>query len=47
MLQSGRFIEHCAAYLRYDPRGAGDEYVSMQPLPWIIEQVYAVCLPLL
>jgi len=47
MLQSGRFIKHCAAYLRYDPRGAGDEYVSMQPLPWIIEQVYAVCLPLL
>jgi long-chain acyl-CoA synthetase len=42
MLQAGPFLAHCAAYLRADPRVAGDNYVSVLPLPWIMEQVYAV-----
>jgi len=36
------FIKHCSSYLRADPRQPGDNYVSVQPLPWIVEQVYAV-----
>ncbi len=39
---SGPFLDHCAAYLRADPKQAGDNYVSVLPLPWIMEQVYAV-----
>ncbi|MFO0996094.1 MAG: AMP-binding protein [Alphaproteobacteria bacterium] len=42
MLQAGRFIKHCASYLHADPKDASDEYVSVLPLPWIMEQVYAV-----
>ena len=42
MLQSGPFLDHSAAYLRADPKFPDDEYVSMLPLPWIMEQVYAV-----
>ncbi|MCX8936019.1 long-chain fatty acid--CoA ligase [Vibrio parahaemolyticus] len=41
-LHSGTFLEHCAAYLRADPRSPGDNYVSVLPLPWIMEQVYVV-----
>ncbi len=47
MLQFRPFLEHMAAYLRADPRGGTDEYVCMLPLPWIMEQVYAVAMPLL
>ncbi|MGY0217647.1 AMP-binding protein [Endozoicomonadaceae bacterium StTr2] len=39
---SGPFLDHCAAYLRADPKKPGDNYVSVLPLPWIMEQVYAV-----
>jgi len=42
MLQAGPFLAHCAAYLRRDPKYPDDDYVSVLPLPWIMEQVYAV-----
>ncbi|MBA5763155.1 long-chain fatty acid--CoA ligase [Vibrio sp. 404] len=42
LLHSGTFLDHCAAYLRADPRQPGDNYVSVLPLPWIMEQVYVV-----
>lgn len=42
LLSAGPFIEHSRAYLRADPRAPGDNYVSVLPLPWIMEQVYAV-----
>lgn len=41
-LAGGNFVKHCCSYLRADPRKAGDNYVSVLPLPWIMEQVYAV-----
>ncbi|MCZ5985957.1 long-chain fatty acid--CoA ligase [Vibrio parahaemolyticus] len=41
-LHSGTFLDHCAAYLRADPRFPGDNYVSVLSLPWIMEQVYVV-----
>jgi len=42
MLQSGPFLDHSLAYLRADGRMPGDNYVSVLPLPWIMEQVYVV-----
>ena len=42
MLQSGPFLAHCLSYLRADPKLPTDNYVSMLPLPWIMEQIYAV-----
>lgn len=42
MLQAGPFLNHCRAYLDRDPKWPGDNYVSVLPLPWIMEQVYAV-----
>ncbi|BED90088.1 AMP-dependent synthetase [Pseudoalteromonas sp. MM1] len=42
LLNGGNFVKHCSAYLRADPRHPGDNYVSVLPLPWIMEQVYAV-----
>lgn len=42
MLQAGPFLAHAASYLRRDPKRAGDNYVSVLPLPWVMEQVYAV-----
>jgi long-chain acyl-CoA synthetase len=47
MLQHRPFLEHCAAYLRAEPREPTDEYVSILPLPWIMEQVYVAAMPLL
>jgi long-chain acyl-CoA synthetase len=47
MLQHRPFLQHIAAYLRADPRLPTDEYVSILPLPWIMEQVYVVVMPLL
>jgi len=41
-LGGGNFVKHCSSYLRADPRLPGDNYVSVLPLPWIMEQVYAV-----
>ncbi|MEH2526380.1 MULTISPECIES: long-chain fatty acid--CoA ligase [unclassified Bradyrhizobium] len=42
MLAAGRVLKHCAAYLAFDPKGPDDEYVSVLPLPWIMEQIYAL-----
>ncbi|WP_024574685.1 MULTISPECIES: long-chain fatty acid--CoA ligase [unclassified Afipia] len=42
MLAAGRVLRHCANYLAFDPKGPDDEYVSVLPLPWIMEQVYAL-----
>jgi long-chain acyl-CoA synthetase len=42
MLSAGRLLRHCAAYLAFDPKGPDDEYVSVLPLPWIMEQVYGL-----
>lgn len=42
MLAAGRVLRHCATYLNADPKGPDDEYVSVLPLPWIMEQVYAL-----
>jgi len=47
MLQHEPFLRHIRAYLEVDPRGPEDEYVSILPLPWIMEQVYTVAMPLL
>ncbi|MBL0710821.1 MAG: AMP-binding protein [Colwellia sp.] len=41
-LSGGNFVKHCSSYLRADPRQPGDNYVSILPLPWISEQLYAV-----
>lgn len=41
-LTSGALIRHCEAYLAADPKGPADEYVSVLPLPWIMEQLYAL-----
>src|SRR6187402_2067167 len=42
MLTAGRVLRHCATYLAFDPKGPDDEYVSVLPLPWIMEQVYVL-----
>ncbi len=42
MLSAGRVLRHCASYLAADPKGPEDDYVSVLPLPWIMEQVYAL-----
>ena len=42
MLTAGAVLRHCATYLSFDPKGPQDEYVSVLPLPWIMEQVYAL-----
>ena len=47
MLQAGPFLGHCAAYLGADPKLPSDNYVSVLPLPWIMEQIYAVAQPLI
>jgi long-chain acyl-CoA synthetase len=41
-LAAGRVLRHCATYLAFDPKGPEDEYVSVLPLPWIMEQVYVL-----
>ncbi|AWK85233.1 long-chain fatty acid--CoA ligase [Azospirillum thermophilum] len=47
MLPAGRLLRHCASYLSVDPKGPEDEYVSVLPLSWIMEQVYAVGMAML
>jgi long-chain acyl-CoA synthetase len=47
MLQFKPFLVHLSSYLRAEPREPTDEYVSILPLPWIMEQVYVVVMPLL
>lgn len=40
MLSGRALLSHCALYLEADPRAAGENYVSILPLPWIMEQLY-------
>jgi len=47
MLSGGAVLRHCATYLTFDPKGPEDEYVSVLPLPWIMEQIYALGMGLL
>jgi len=42
MLTAGAMLRHCAAYLKADPKGPRDDYVSVLPLPWIMEQIYVL-----
>ncbi|MCC7282755.1 MAG: AMP-binding protein [Acetobacteraceae bacterium] len=42
MLTSAALIRHVHAYLGADPKSDADEYVSVLPLPWIMEQIYAL-----
>ncbi|MCB9947397.1 MAG: long-chain fatty acid--CoA ligase [Rhodospirillaceae bacterium] len=42
MLQAGALLRHSASYLKVDPKGPKDEYVSVLPLPWIMEQIYVM-----
>jgi len=42
MLTGGAVIRHVHAYLGADPKSEADEYVSVLPLPWIMEQIYAL-----
>ena len=42
MLPAGKFINHIANYLKVDPKSHHDEYVSVLPFPWIMEQSYGV-----
>ena len=47
MLSAGKVLRHCATYLAFDPKGPDDEYVSVLPLPWIMEQIYVLGMGLL
>ncbi len=47
MLGHRRTLEHARRWLEAEMRGPGDEYVSVLALPWIVEQVYVVVMPLL
>ena len=42
MLTARALIRHVESYLGADPKGPQDEYVSVLPLPWIMEQIYAL-----
>ena len=42
MLTQGRFVRHVITYLKADPKDHTDEYVSVLPLPWIMEQIYCL-----
>ena len=40
MLSGRALVRHAETYLTADPKGPADEYVSVLPLPWIMEQMY-------
>ena len=42
MLTGGALLNHCRSYLGADPRLPTDDYVSVLPLPWIMEQIYVL-----
>ena len=42
VIEHGALIKHSENYLASDPKDSSDEYVSVLPLPWIIEQKYAL-----
>ncbi len=39
-LAPARVLRHMRCYLDVDPLGPADDYVSVLPLPWIMEQLY-------
>ena len=42
MISHKSLINHAKNYLIADPKNSNDEYVSVLPLPWIMEQTYSV-----
>ena len=42
MLSHKNILNHAKSYLEADPKDSSDEYVSVLPLPWIMEQTYAI-----
>ena len=41
-IQHRAFLRHIVKYLRRDPKTADDEYVSVLPLPWVMETKYVL-----
>ena len=39
-LHPSGFLRHCQDYLKLESQHPGDNYVSVLPLPWIVEQMY-------
>lgn len=42
MFESGKFVRHVHTYLKADPKDHTDEYVSVLPFPWVMEQIYCL-----
>ena len=42
MISHKALLYHAKSYLSADPKNSTDEYVSVLPMPWIMEQTYAV-----
>ncbi len=42
MITHKNILNHAKSYLNADPKNSSDEYVSVLPLPWIMEQTYAI-----
>ncbi|MGJ8527414.1 long-chain fatty acid--CoA ligase [Maritalea sp.] len=42
MWKHSAFLGHAVNYLRADPMNAGDEYLAVLPLSWVMEQMYSV-----
>ena len=42
MISHKNILNHAKSYLEADPKDSSDEYVSVLPLPWIMEQTYAI-----
>ena len=42
MISHKNLLNHALNYLDADPKNSDDEYVSVLPLPWIMEQTYSV-----
>ncbi len=42
MITHKNILNHAKSYLDADPKNSSDEYVSVLPLPWIMEQTYAI-----
>lgn len=42
VLHPSRVLHHCVDYLAVDLQQPGDNYVSVLPLPWIMEQIYVL-----
>ena len=42
MISHKNLLNHAKSYLDADPKNSSDRYVSVLPLPWIMEQTYAI-----